>query len=146
MALSLIAKLGAGCKLFYEDPVVPGVFVELPNALDVGGQTGSQGEFVETTPISKTTREYIAGLKTPPDKQFNFNHQPGLAAYARFLQIVDQANTLGNVNMRVDFTSGDRADLNVALSGRVMDNAEGASQLKHIVFGKQSGDPVWSTI
>jgi Phage tail tube protein family len=146
MPLSINATLGAGCALQYEDPVAPGIFVDLPNALNVGGQMGSQGEFVETTPISKTTREYIAGMKTPPDKQFGFNHTPGVPAYARFLQIVDNSATYGNIRMRVNYTTGERATIWIALSGRVMDEAEGNAQLKHQVFGKQSGDPIWENI
>lgn len=143
MSYSIKAKIGAGCTLQYEDPAVPGVYVALPTALDVGGQTGSQGEFVETTPISALTREFIRGLKTPPDKQFTFNHQPGIAAYARFLAIADNP-AYDEVKMRIEYVTGDRADVNVVLSGRVMESAEGASQLKMIVFGKQSGEPVWS--
>jgi hypothetical protein len=145
MSYSVNAKIGAGSSLSYEDPDVPGVFNVLPNALDVGGQTGSQGEFVETTPILATTREYIRGLKTPPDKQFTFNHQPGIAVYQRFLQIADNA-TYDKIKMRIDYITGDRALIDVVLSGRVMENAEGAAQLKHLVFGKQSGDAAWSEI
>jgi hypothetical protein len=141
MSYQLNAKLGAGSVLKYEDPAVPGVYVDLVTAIDVGGQTGSQGEFIETTPISKTTREYIRGLKTPPDKQFMFNHQPAVTAYARFLVCVD---TFDLIKMRIDYTSGDRADFSVVPNGRVMESAEGSSQLKHVVFGKQTGDVTWS--
>lgn len=143
MSYSLFAKIGAGSVLKYEDPDAPGIYVTLPNALDVGGQTGSQGEFVEITPISATTREYIRGLKTPPDKQFTFNDVPGIAAYERFLAIA-RNESYGAIKMRIEYTVGRRADFNVALSGHVMEQAEGGSQLKMIVFGKQSGEPTWS--
>lgn len=143
MSYQLNAKLGAGSVLKYEDPAAPGTYVPLVTALDIGGQTGSQGEFVETTPISQTVREYIRGMKTPPDKQFTFNHQPGNAAYARFLQVVDN-QSYDFIKMRIDYTSGDRADFNIVANGRVMDSAEGNTQLKHIVFGKQTGDVTWS--
>jgi hypothetical protein len=143
MSYQLNAKLGAGSVLKYEDPAVPGVYVSLTTATDIGGQTGSQGEFVETTPIASTTREYIRGMKTPPDKQFTFNHQPGNAAYKRFLDVVDN-QSYDFIKMRVEYTSGDRADFNIVANGRVMEPADGGSQLKHLVFGKQTGDVAWS--
>ncbi|VUD48429.1 hypothetical protein TDB9533_01232 [Thalassocella blandensis] len=140
MALSLIPMLGAGSKLFYEDPDTPDTYIELPNGLNIG-QVGSQGEPVETTPIRAVAREFIAGLKTPPDKQFTFNHQPGLAAYSDFLDEVDAGK---NMKMKVTYPTGDEATFIVAMLGRMMSEPEGNAQLKMEVFGKQSGDPEWA--
>lgn len=136
-----VAKLGAGSKLFYENPSAPGAFLLLDNARAFG-QTGSQGEFVETTPISKKVREYIRGLKTPPQKQFTFNHHTS-DNYREFLALVDDDN-VDNIKMRIDYESGDRAEFTIVPNGRVMDEATGDAQLQMLVFGQQTGDAVWS--
>jgi hypothetical protein len=141
MPLSPTVKLGAGSKLFYTTGGGSPVWVELTEALDIG-QVGEQGEFVETTPISKTVREYIAGLKTPPQKQLTFNHVPGDTDYAGFLTLVDAGAA---ISMRVDYTTGDRASFSLVPSGRVMESPEGNSQLKMICFFQQSGGTTWGT-
>ena len=132
--------LGAGAILAYEDPTTPDTFIALSNALNIG-QVGEQGEQVEVTPIISTTRQYIAGLDNPPDKQLTFNHVPGVSTYAAFLAEVDARK---NINMRVTYTSGDIATFNVALLGRMMEEAEGNTQNKMMVYGKQSGKTTWS--
>ena len=57
-----IAIIGAGTRLSFENPASPGNFIELQEALTIGS-IGEQGEFIETTPISSTTRTYVPGLK-----------------------------------------------------------------------------------
>ena len=57
------AIIGAGTCLSFEDPASPGGYLELEEARTIGA-TGTQGEFVETTPLKATTRTYIPGLKT----------------------------------------------------------------------------------
>lgn len=133
------ATLGAGSVLSYEDPANPGTYVDLPNALEIG-EVGEQGEFVETTPISQTVREYIAGLETPPDKTIVFNDITGNAAYVAFLAEVDARN---EISMRVVYSSDHQATFNVALAGRIMQSPEGSTQNKMSVFGKQSGAAAW---
>lgn len=141
MPLSAVVQLGAGSKLLYTTGGATPVWVELTEALDIG-QVGEQGEFVETTPISKTVREYIAGLKTPPQKQITFNHVPGNADYAAFLALVDGTAPIA---MRADYTTGDRASFSLVPSGRVMEAPEGNSQLKMICFFQQTGGTTWGT-
>ncbi|WP_086932198.1 hypothetical protein [Agarilytica rhodophyticola] len=142
MPYQSVPTLGAGSRLYYEDPLTPDVWVLLPNALNIG-QVGEQGETVEVTPILSTVREYIAGLDTPPDKQLNFNQTPGVPEYARFLELV---NDRTNINMRVDYRSGDRATFNVALLGQMMEAPDGSTQLQMLIFAKQSGRTTWEEI
>lgn len=142
MPLSAVPTLGAGATLWYEDPATPDAWVELPNALNIG-QAGIQSEAVQVTPIKQRVHEFISGMSTPPDKQFDFNHQPGLAAYAAFLVLVDQGLT---IRMRNDYMTGERITYNVALLGRMMEAPEANAQNKLLVFGKQSGAPDWSEI
>jgi hypothetical protein len=142
MSFSTVAKLGAGSKLYFENPAAPGTFILLDNALTLG-QSGEQGEFVETTPISKTVREYIKGLKTPPSKQLSFNDVPADTNYALYLSKVDD-ESVASVKHRIDYSNGRRAEFTVVMSGRVLDEADGNTQLKMQVFGQQSGATVWS--
>ena len=58
------AVIGAGTTLSFEDPANSGTYLALDEARTIGA-TGTQGEFVETTPIKATTRTYIPGLKNP---------------------------------------------------------------------------------
>lgn len=143
MAFSTVAKLGAGTQLFFENPAQPGIWLLLDNALSIG-QVGEQGEFVETTPISKTVREYIRGLKTPPQKQLTFNDVPADANYQTFLSVWDDEQNVDAINMRVDYSNGRRAEFVLVASGRVVDEAQGSAQLQMIVFAQQSGATTWS--
>lgn len=142
MPYSTTTKLGAGSKLHFEPPASPGTFLLLDNALNIG-QVGEQGEFVETTPISKEVRTYIRGLTTPPNKQITFNDTPGDPNYKAFLDAVDDKN-VDNIKMRVDYKNGVRAEFVLVPNGRMMDEAQGNTQLQMIVFGQQSGITEWS--
>lgn len=140
---STVAVIGAGSTLYFEPPTAPGTWLKLDEALTLG-QTGEQGEFVETTPISKKVREYIRGLKTPPDKQITFNDVPADANYQQYLAAVDDEDNVATIKHRIDYANGRRAEFTMVANGRVVDEAEGNTQLKMIVFGKQSGATVWS--
>ncbi len=140
MPLAITETLGAGSGLWYEDQSTPGTYIELTNALEIG-PIGAQGESVQVTPIGETTHRFIAGMETPPDLQFTFNHIPGDADYAGFLSL---ARSRTQINMRVQYTSGDRADFNCALLGAQMQTPESAAQLKMAVQAKQSGETTWA--
>ena len=142
MAGSQVPTLGAGSKLYYEPSASPGTWLLLDNALNIG-EVGEQGEFLETTPISKVVREYIRGLKTPPNKTVIFNDVPGDANYVGFLAEVDAGQT---INFRTDYSNNHRAAFTLVLNGRIMQEAEGNSQLKMNVFGQQNGATIWSVI
>jgi len=145
MTFSTVAKLGAGSKLFFEDPATPDTYLLLDNALTIG-QVGEQGEFIETTPISKTVRGYIRGLKTPPQKTLGFNDIPADANYQAFIAAWDDEANTASIKMRVDYSNGRRAEFNVVSSGRVVDEAQGSAQLQMMFFAQQSGATVWSEI
>jgi hypothetical protein len=138
-----VATLGAGSTLYYEPPNAPGTRVALDNALNLG-QTGEQGEFIETTPISKKVREYIRGMKTPPDKQISFNDVPGDAAYEAYLGFIRDEDNVTSIKHWIDYANGRRAEFVIVPNGHMMDEAEGNAQLKMLVFGKQSGKTTWS--
>lgn len=141
MAFSTVAKLGAGTVLSFEDPDgSSGVYIDLPNALLLGN-VGEQGEFVETTPISQTVREYIAGLETPPNKTITFNDIPGNTDYENFMDAVRARET---INMKVTYTNGRIADFTLVMAGSLMLEPQGNQQLRMQVFAQQSGATTWS--
>lgn len=141
MTAATIAKIGAGTTLSYEDSNTPGTFIDLVNALQVGS-TGEQGEFVEITPISQTTRQYIPGMKTPPDKEITFNDVPGDTDQEAFFNLAKSAET---VNMQIIFANGRKGAYALALSGYQVNEPEGNSQITITVYGKQSGSVTWTT-
>ena len=133
------AIIGAGTTLSFEDPASPGEYLVLEEARTIGA-TGTQGEFVETTPIKATTRTYIPGLKTPPDKEITGNDVPGDANQEKFLKLADDNAT---VNMKVEYSNGRTGTFTLALSGWQINDAEGGEALMWTVYGKQSGDVDW---
>lgn len=143
MSFSNVVKLGAGSKLFFENPYLPGVFLLLDNAISFGA-TGEKGEFIETTPISKTTKTYTRGLKTPPDREFVLQDIPADANYALYLNAVKDEANVASIKHRIDYANGRRAEFVVIMNGFMMDEAEGGNYLKMKVAGQQSGDTAWS--
>lgn len=137
-----VAKLGAGSRLFYENPNNPGVFLPLDNALTVG-QTGTQGEFTQVTPLSSKVHKYIRAMKTPPQKQVTFNDHVS-PNYEEFLALVDDEANVDQIRMRIDYENGRRGEFDIVPNGRVMDEATSDAQLKMIVFSQQTGDVTWS--
>tara|TARA_B110000503_G_scaffold134062_1_gene212495 strand:+ start:348 stop:776 length:429 start_codon:yes stop_codon:yes gene_type:complete len=142
MAGLTVATLGAGSKLYYEPVALPGTWVLLAGALNIG-EVGEQGEFIETTPILAEVREYTRGLKTPPNKTMTFNDTPGDADYVAFLAEVDAD---ASVQFKVEYKNNHQAVFTLILSGRLMQEAEGGAQLKMNIFGQQSGATAWSVI
>lgn len=140
MAASSIAKIGAGTVLAYETDT-PGSYVDLENATAIGA-TGEQGEFVEVTPIASTTKKFISGMKTPPDKEITMNDVPADSEDQDFLL---KAKSNETVNMKVTFSNGRVGMFALALSGYVVNEPEGGSAVTITVYGKQSGDTEWST-
>ena len=134
------AIIGAGTTLSFEDPANPGSYLVLEEALTIGA-TGTQGEFVETTPIKATTRTYISGLKTPPDKEITGNDVPGDANQESFLKLAADNET---INMKVEYSNGRSGTFILALSGWQINDASGGEALQWTVYGKQSGDVVWN--
>lgn len=134
------AIIGAGTTLSFEDPKKAGTFLVLEEARTIGA-TGTQGEFVETTPIKATTRTYIPGLKTPPDKEITGNDVPGDDNQEAFLKLAADNET---VNMKVEYSNGRVGTFILALSGWQINDAQGGEALMWTVYGKQSGDVVWN--
>ena len=137
---STVAIIGAGSTLSFEDPETKDSFLELAEALSVGA-IGQQGEFVETTPIKATTRTYIPGLKTPPDKEITGNDVPGDANQEKFLKLADGNKT---TRMKAVLANGRTGTFTIALSGWQINEPQGGEALKWTAYGKQSGGVTWS--
>lgn len=140
MAASTTATIGAGSTLSFEDPATPDTFLELTEARTIGA-IGEQGEFVETTPIGATTRTYIPGLKTPPDKEITGNDVTGDANQQKFLAL---ATANDSVNMKVELSNGRTGTFTLAMSGWQINDPQGSEALQWTAYGKQSGEVVWT--
>ena len=139
MAGSTVVKIGAGTVLAYESDT-PDTYIDLLNATTIGA-TGEQGEFVEVTPIAALTKQFISGMKTPPDKEITLNDAPGNADQEAFLAKAKAGET---VNMQVTFSNGRIGKFVLALSGYQINEPESGSAITVTVYGKQSGDTDWS--
>ena len=137
--MSNIAKLGAGTVLAYEGDTA-GTYVDLVNATAIGS-TGEKGEFIEVTPIAALTREYIPGMKTPPDKEITLNDVFDDVDQEAFLA---RAKTNATVNMQVTFSNGRVGKFVLAMSGYQVNEPQGNSAVTVTVYGKQSGETEWS--
>lgn len=140
MPASTTALIAAGTVLSFEDPGQPGTFLALEEATAIGS-VGVQGEFVETTPLKATTRTYIPGLKTPPDKEIVGNDIPGNANQEKFLKLAADNAT---VNMKVELSNGRTGTFVMALSGWQINEPQGNESLQWTVYGKQSGEVSWT--
>ena len=140
MAASTVARIGAGSTLSFEDPTTVNTFLPLTEALSIGA-IGEQGEFVETTPIAATTRTYIPGLKTPPDKEITGNDVPGDANQEKFLAL---AKAMATINMKVELANGRIATFTLVMSGWQINEPAGDGALVWTAYGKQSGDVTWT--
>lgn len=134
------ATIGAGTTLSFEDPDNSSTFLELIEARTIGA-IGQQGEFIETTPINTTTRTYIPGLKTPPDKEITGNDIPGDSTQEKFLALANRNST---VNMKVVLSNGRTGAFAMALSGWQINEPQGGEALQWTVYGKQSGEVHWT--
>ncbi|MCW7552132.1 phage tail tube protein [Endozoicomonas gorgoniicola] len=141
MAAKTTALIAAGTVLSFEDPNKKGTYLEL-NEVTAIGSIGVQGEFVETTPLSATTRTFISGLKTPPDKEIVGNDVPGNANQEKFLKLASDNAT---VNMKAELSNGRTGAFVLALSGWQINKPQGTETLQWTVYGKQSGDVSWTT-
>ncbi len=140
MPATTTALIAAGTVLSFEDPDTADTFLELTEATAIGAM-GTQGEFVETTPLKATTRTYIPGLKTPPDKEIVGNDVPGDANQEAFLQLATDNAT---VNMKVTLSNGRVGAFVMVLSGWQINEPSGAETLQWTVYGKQSGEVTWT--
>ena len=144
MSYATVAKLGAGSVFEFEDPQNPGVWTEVPDMLEIG-EVGEQGEFVQTTPISKVVHEYIKGMQTPPNKTFRTNHILGEAGQKLFFDRWRDPTT-SSMNIRVSYPSNDRASFAVVPNGNVMDSPTNTAQQQMMYFAQQTGSTSWSEL
>ena len=111
------AVLLAGTIVEFEDPdaTPTPAYIEIPEVTNIGA-IGTQGSFVETTPIDigDRTRKYIAGLKDPGENTLTFNW---LNNNANQNLLRGWAENGQSIPMRVTMTNGATMSATVALSG-----------------------------
>ena len=137
------AVLAAGTIVKVDDSASPGTYIEIAEPVEIG-DTGEQGDFVDVTSIpagGNKTREFLAGLKTPFDKTFRFRW---VFDDIGQIELIDQAEQGNTVSMQVDFSNGQMATFDIALSGRATAAPTPDAALDLLVYGKQTGDTVWS--
>lgn len=140
--MTTIAKLAAGTLFEVEDTPGAGTYTEAVEPIGIGA-TGSNGEFVDVTPISATVREYIGGMRTPPARELQFNWDPSDAGQDILRAAADAGNT---VKCRVTFPTAtpEVATFDMALSGWVVDPPEADQPLRMTVSGQQAGIATWA--
>lgn len=108
------AVILAGTIVEVEDPDSPGTWVDIKEVVNIGS-IGTQGSFVEATPIDITTktRVYTSGLKDVAENQLTFNW----IADSGQEQLRTWAQALRNVKMRVIISNGKTMQAEVGLSG-----------------------------
>jgi len=68
--------LTCGSKLFIENAVDSGVFIEVEDVTTLGGEIGQTGTFLESTTITDCAKDYISGLKDSPDLVISYLYSP----------------------------------------------------------------------
>jgi ketopantoate reductase len=134
-----MAIIGAGTKFKYKIGEA-GAFTLLPGVRSIG-DTGQESPLVETTPLDKTSKEYIAGMKDGDEKDIMFNYEVADTAQKAFR---DAAKASQTVQIEIEYPNAVTATFNfVLLSFRVM-NPESEAALQCAVKGKVSGDVTWA--
>lgn len=134
-----MAVIGAGTKFKFK--IGPSAeFTLLPGVRSIG-DTGQERPLVETTPIDKLSKEYIAGMKDGDEKDIMFNYEVADATQKAFR---DAARAGEVAQIQIEYPNGVTAEFNLLLlSFRVM-NPESEAALQVAVKSKVSGDIVWT--
>lgn len=134
-----MAVIGAGTK--FKVKIAPATeFTLLPGVRSIG-DTGAERPLVETTPLDKLDKEYIAGMKDGDEKDIVCNYEALDAAQATF-RTAAQAGQ--NVDVEVEYPNGVTAQFAlVLLSFRVL-NPESEQALQFSVKTKVSGPVTWT--
>lgn len=137
-----LARLAAGTVIEIEEPAESATWVAIAEPRELG-DIGESGSFVDATHLSITdaTRQYIAGLKDPPDKAFVFADIPADAGQIALKAAADAQETRV-IRISLPATtpaSATQATMSVVLNGWVNQGpvVDGAVMLA--VTGKQSG-------
>lgn len=146
MATATKARLGIGTKVEI-DPAGGSTFQEVIEPIDLG-DIGETGDFVDVTNLDSpdATREFIAGLKTPPDKTLTFRDVPEDTGQ---IALKAAAVARSTIAMRITLPPKTPAAPTVAtfqlvLAGYVVSSPAADGALNIVVSGKQSGAVTWT--
>jgi hypothetical protein len=133
-----MAVIGAGTKFKFK--IAPAEeFTLLPGARSIG-DTGAERPLVETTPLDKLDKEYIAGMKDGDEKDIVFNYEVADATQKSFR---DAARAGTAVDIELEYPNVAKATFSLLLlSFRVL-NPESEQALQCSVKAKVSGPVTW---
>ncbi|MGX5913951.1 phage tail tube protein [Aliidiomarina sp. Khilg15.8] len=139
MSNGMRVVLGAGTKFKFKTDGTTPEFALIPEVRTIG-DTGSESPLVETTPIDKTAKEYIAGISDGDEKDIAFNILRDDAVQKEFREA---ARARENREFQVEFPNGVTATFTMTLLSYRINNPEAEQSLQATVKAKVSGAVVW---
>lgn len=139
MSNGMRVVLGAGTKFKFK--LTEGEQLVLIPEVRTIGDTGSESPLVETTPIDKTAKEYIAGISDGDEKDIVCNYLRDCPVQREFR---DAAKNRENRQFGVEFPNGVEASFTMTLLSMRMNNPEAEQALQFTVKAKVSGEVVWA--
>lgn len=141
MSNGMRVVLGAGTKFKFKTTEGTEA-VKIPEVRTIG-DTGSESPLVETTPIDKLAKEYIAGISDGDEKDIVCNHLRDDPVQKEFREA---ARNRENRDFEVEFPNGVTASFTMTLLSYRMNNPEAEQALQFTVKAKVSGEVVWSEV
>lgn len=106
-------------------------------------QVGTEGEFVDVTPIDELVREYIPGIRGAQQWIIAFRD---VGADPDQDSLIDAAQNQSTVKARITYSSGRVADFSVSCNGHYAAEVGLEAVLMHAVKGQITGDVAWSKV
>lgn len=139
MSNGMRVVLGAGTKFKFKT-TEGNEAVLIPEVRTIG-DTGSESPLVETTPIDKLAKEYIAGISDGDEKDIVCNHLRDDPVQKEFREA---ARNRENRDFEVLFPNGVKASFTMTLLSYRMNNPEAEQALQFTVKAKVSGEVSWT--
>lgn len=140
MSNGMRVVLGAGTKFKFKTSGEPGEFKLIPEMRTIG-DTGSESPLVETTPIDKLAKEYIAGISDGDEKDLVFNVLRDDPVQREFREA---ARNRQNREFEIEFPNGIKAGFTLTLLSYRLNNPEAEQALQATVKAKVSGSVAWT--
>lgn len=134
-----MAIIGAGTKFKYK--LAGETEFTLLTGVRSIGDTGQERPLVETTPLDKTSKEYIAGMKDGDEKDIMFNYEVTDEAQKAFR---DAAKAGVNCQIEIEYPNEVKAQFEMVLLSFRVPNPEAEAALQVAVKAKVSGDVNWT--
>lgn len=142
-AVATTEKLAQGAYVEFSTDASGNTFNEVLGVESVP-RVGVEGSFVEVQSINEQTKRYIAGVTTPPEWELLFIR---IGNNANQDALIAAAVARVTVRVRITYSTGDRALINLVLNGFYADEAtQGDSKQMFGIKGQQSGDPVFDKV